>query len=260
MAILKRQKSSSKVVIIDSIKTVRPAHQDDMSLATPYLTHHVLPTVPSLEIFAHDSNEIIREKTQAYEETIRRTLADEMAHYRQKALADLESEKQAIFQGAYQEGVERGRHDMRRHFENLGNEWVSHAEELARARTEMIQYNKDDIVLLALEIANRIVLQHLTDHPEVFVHMIDQAIDRITDKDKVVLRISPQQVDLVRAHKDSILSRINDIKNLEIQSDPKLEFGSCIIETKMGYVDATLPTQFETLKQALLGISDDDSI
>jgi flagellar biosynthesis/type III secretory pathway protein FliH len=48
------------------------------------------------------------------------------------------------------------------------------------------------------------------------------------------------------------------MKYLEIQEDPKVEFGGCIIETKMGYVDASLTVKLETLSKAILAVHDDE--
>ena len=79
---------------------------------------------------------------------------------------------------------------------------------------------------------------------------------KITDKDKVIIKTSPEELQIAQNQFSTIQNLIPDIKVLEIEEDDRIQPGGCIIETKLGFVDSSISTKLDTIKKALLDAYD----
>ena len=86
---------------------------------------------------------------------------------------------------------------------------------------------------------------------------VDQAIRRITDKDKVIIKTCPEDADFVRQHREEILEKMPDIRTLEVHEDPRVEQGGCIIETRLGFIDSSISTKLASIEAALFKVYND---
>ncbi len=178
-------------------------------------------------------------------------LNSELSQIRQQTLAEIENEKNTILSNAqkqgYTDGKNQGYDELRPEVDSL----FGMINSLATEKKQILNSAKPELLTLALEIAEKIINQKLSNNPQDFMAIVDDALTRITDKDKVVIRVNPTQSHIVREHQDVILNRLPDIKKLEVQDDSKIDFGGCVIETKMGYVDSSMRMKFDTIEKLL---------
>lgn len=237
----------TKTRILEKIKTIQPVFEASETPVQDSTQIVETPQIPSPQVQTHLNNEW----AQTYRKSEKQKVQEELDQFRKQSLENLEVEKARILQSAhdegYQKGLEEGQNKLNSEVENL----LKAIQSLNEEKQNILAAAKPELLKLSLDIAQRLILFQFNENPDDFIPVIEEALTRITDKDKVIIRVNPDQVDVVRRHKDSILERINDIKNLEIQDDPKITFGGCIIETKLGFVDASVTIKLEHIQKAL---------
>lgn len=129
---------------------------------------------------------------------------------------------------------------------------MSDAKEAAHA---YVLQAEDTIAALAMDIADKVLPQHFIDAPQIILPLVRKALLKVKDQPEVVLRVSPQDYDLIllaRAEFQALLE--GSMAVLEVRSDENLGQGDCILETPNGSVDARVATQLEVIRSAVQGV------
>ena len=69
----------------------------------------------------------------------------------------------------------------------------------------------------------------------------------------MVIRVNPQSVQFIKDTIPNITYQYGIDSKINIVSDPSIENGGCVFETNNGIVDASIDTQLEIIKKALVG-------
>jgi flagellar assembly protein FliH len=176
----------------------------------------------------------------------------EIATYKAEQMAKIDSEKKAILDKAFEEGIEKGSKKAIEDLQKKGSELIDAIKELTQEKGELINKFEPEILSLSIKIAETIVQCELKQSPEAINNVINEAIRRITDKDRVIIKVNTEDAGAVRKHRDYLHQLMSDIKSLEVEEDQRIEKGGCIIETNLGFIDSSISTKLETIKLALL--------
>lgn len=194
-----------------------------------------------------------------YRQNAQSQVDTELRSYRQQKLKEAEIEKQTILEGAYQEGFNRGKKEAEQKFSKQGQDFLKAINDIVREKQAMLQDSKKDILTLAVSIAEKIIGQELSIHPQGILHIVEESLRRVTDRDKITIKANPQDVLYLNQHRDELLQKMPDVKNLEIIEEDRLQSGSCIIETSMGYIDSSISSKMDIIKKALHDAYDEDA-
>ena len=104
---------------------------------------------------------------------------------------------------------------------------------------------------IAIEINRRFVHTIAENSSDLIKETIKSAVRMATEKEKVVIRVNPADLDEVREHQDDIIFIGDGISRLEIRPDKLVDRGGCIVETEAGNIDARLETRFAELEKSL---------
>ena len=75
--------------------------------------------------------------------------------------------------------------------------------------------------------------------------------DIAKDEKHIIIKINPSDEKTVKENITSLIpSSFSDTK-VTLEKNPKIDRGSCIVETKSGVIDAQFSTQLAILKKAL---------
>lgn len=102
------------------------------------------------------------------------------------------------------------------------------------------------LVMLALR---RIIGE--MDEKELITRIVRHALEVVRNQKQVTVRVSPSQIDAVRAEIDDILKNFSSIHFIDVTADSRLKAGGCILETEIGVVDASLDFQIEAVRKSL---------
>jgi len=185
------------------------------------------PGVLNAEVFdAHQSAQAIIEAAKKQAEEI---------------LAHAQQEREAVLAEAREAGRQEGLAQV--------------TEQIVRARllqTQVLEQAENEIVALALKIAEKIIGRDLERAPDLVVEICANAIENVRAAQQIVVRVNPKDAAILREHKRRMMELIGRVKEIAIKEDADVARYGCIIETDSGTIDAQLATQLEMLTNVLV--------
>jgi flagellar assembly protein FliH len=116
------------------------------------------------------------------------------------------------------------------------------------AREEWQGHLADDILALALDIANQVVRSALKVRPELILPLVREAVQMLpAAQGEMLLLLNAADADLVREHLTAELEQ----GRWRIAIDPNLPAGGCRIESASGDVEASLGKRWSRVMAAL---------
>lgn len=167
--------------------------------------------------------------------------------------------KQTGQEEGYQEGFAQGKQVGRAEMDQIITDAIAKTEQMLAAREQegkdMIIAAERQIVDMALAIARKILAYEIAENPMVVLPLVKTALEKVSDQEEVVIRVSVDDFDSVLMAKKDLQTMVGREHSLKIIVDSTIQSGSCIIDTSYGEVDARVDTQFETIKKALQGVA-----
>jgi flagellar assembly protein FliH len=98
------------------------------------------------------------------------------------------------------------------------------------------------------EMLEKMLQREMLLEPEGVLDVLSDLLARLSDKNRVLIYVSPGDLDLLQ---EGLQGEFEDIlrgvKHLELKSDASVDKGSCIVETDLGVYDARWRTQLERI-------------
>jgi len=159
----------------------------------------------------------------------------------------------------YQQGYEQGKHEGLTEMQQVIHDAVAKTTHML-ATTEqevkdMIVLAEEQIVEIALAVARKILAYEISENPMVVLPLVKSALQKVSDQEDVVIRASVDDFEAVLMAKKDLQIMVGSEHALKIIVDHTITSGSCMIDTSYGTVDASIDTQFETIKKALQGVA-----
>ncbi|HEX2957282.1 MAG TPA: FliH/SctL family protein [Chitinispirillaceae bacterium] len=111
-----------------------------------------------------------------------------------------------------------------------------------------IYVNAEHLLLkLALEIAKKVVSSEIVTNQQVILNVVKKALTHISDRERVIIHVSPQDYAVVTQRKDFWDTITDNLNNIIITEDSRIEKGGCLIESNSGVVDARLGVQIDEI-------------
>jgi flagellar assembly protein FliH len=118
---------------------------------------------------------------------------------------------------------------------------------------QMIARYAPELVRLAVEIAEKIVHQSVAADPEIVASVLERARHEVVDARRIRIRLNPADHGLLAEMRSDLLALGHDDgRVIEIVTDAEVSRGGCRLETEIGVVDATVPTQIAEIRRQLL--------
>ena len=108
-----------------------------------------------------------------------------------------------------------------------------------------------DAVDLALRIAEQAVGAAIAADPELVVEAVRGALRRLVERDRVLILVNPDDLELVREHVARLVGELGGIEHCEVQAERRVRPGGAIVRTSEGEVDATLETKLARAREVL---------
>jgi flagellar assembly protein FliH len=162
-------------------------------------------------------------------------------------VAAIEHEAQRREQQALEAGIRKGEEEARRRFtaeiQEISRRVARSLEDLMAARGRMRRRMEEDVVKLAVAIAKRILHRELSVDPEALAGVVKAALERVDLRDVDLLRAHPADAGMLQ----QALSELPLAGKIQVDGDPSLARGSLILETRRGFLDASVATQLEEI-------------
>ncbi len=192
-------------------------------------------------------------------------------HREEEQKIDLEEVKTEAYLRGLQEGIEKGKAETeKRAQEQIEKIKEAHEKEkrhiilntvsklteivkhISSLRKEIITQADEDILKIALMVARKVIKVEVSQNTEVLINNIKEALTNAVEKDKVIIRLHPE--DYEKLKDAEALKELLDVDELLLQKDESIAIkGGCIVETRFSEIDARIETQLKAIEKLLLG-------
>lgn len=109
----------------------------------------------------------------------------------------------------------------------------------------------DSVRDLAAGMARRIVAKELAADPTTIASIAAEAIGKLKRANALTIRVHPLDAETIAAMQRQILASSGITAPLQLESDPSLSRGDCVVVSNLGTIDARIDTKIAQFVQAL---------
>jgi flagellar assembly protein FliH len=157
----------------------------------------------------------------------------------------------AVREQAFEEGFAAGVAHAQSQLDGPASALAAAADQLQALRTDAAASVEADAVDLALRIAEQAVGAAIAADPELVVEAVRGALRRLVERDRVLILVNPDDLELVRDHVGRLVGELGGIEHCEVQAERRVRPGGAIVRTSEGEVDATLETKLARAREVL---------
>jgi flagellar assembly protein FliH len=241
--IFKVQKETEQPKTIE----IRPVTQ----LESPETQNGEIEKDPNL--FLQEAQQILtkaKEDAQKIIEEARQSLEQERVKFEKQKAEEFEKLKQE----AYQIGLVEGKREAESQYESYIQEAQAIITLAKNEKQQMLEQSKNDILRIALKVAEKILNMTLEENNDAFLSLVKNALEETKGLNKVELYVHPSNYDYLLKEKDELVPFLGEQTELIILPSKKAKKNSCLLETPIGQVDASIDTQLLEIKNKLLEI------
>lgn len=206
--------------------------------------------------FSSEQAEIVSNEEREVEFRMRtEQILDDAREQVKQILAEAEAQAEQIRNRAYEEAKNQGYSDGR----ELAQ---AECEQLKQKLSEQIEKNRTEyekqveelepaFVEMVIKIVKKLTGVVLEDKRAIVMHLLEQAFSKIDAAPGYLIRVSPEDFELVDSKKTDLVWKLKEGTTLEVIEDRMLRKGQCIIETESRIIDCSIDTQLKNLSADL---------
>jgi flagellar biosynthesis/type III secretory pathway protein FliH len=153
-------------------------------------------------------------------------------------------------QEGYAEGLVAGRAELRATAEPVVDA-LSHAiEELRALQLRAADLVEREAVVLAVEVAEKVVAGALEVEPERVLDVVRGALRALVERERVVIQVNPEDMEIVREGLDELRGSLGGMEHVDVQEERRVPRGGAVVRTTVGEIDARIRTKLDRAKDA----------
>lgn len=172
----------------------------------------------------------------------------------------MEQLKKKSEQDGYQEGYKKGYKEGY----DFGQKQVNKETQKLRSDAEQFVFNcheesrkyindcKDEIIMLAVDIARKIINTEITVNTDAVYRIAENIISKAVDKKQIILKVNPADFNIIKSRKDDLSIYVEDTGNIIVIADPTITHGSVKAETPSGFIDGEIENQLKIAADGLI--------
>jgi len=172
----------------------------------------------------------------------------------EKAQADAVEIRNGAHEAGHRAGMERAALRVAETTQAI----IALAQEASEQKWKFIHRAEENIVELALDIAEKIVAEHVKLNPETVTKIAKKALLLAVEREHIVIRVNSEDLEAMKKAKEDLMCAMDGIEKIELIADRRIRRGGCVIETNAGNIDAGIESQLNEARQSLKGAIDVD--
>ncbi|MEW6661722.1 MAG: FliH/SctL family protein [Bacillota bacterium] len=176
---------------------------------------------------------------------------NQAAKIREETAREAESLRQEAFHRGYAEGHHAGYQKALADAAGVTEEARKVFEEAIRHRQEIFVNLQEDLVTVAVIMAEKIIRQQISLEPKLIIEICREAVKKALDGTNYFLSVHPDLLPVVEAHRQQIEQHLPRGAGMQIMPDAAIEPGGCYLETDTSVVHGRVQDQLTVLRQAL---------
>lgn len=158
--------------------------------------------------------------------------------------------QQESYEAGYAKGFEDGQGQLRAQVEAELAHALNLATQAGLARLRALEEMEQTVVALALAVAKKVIGREATVDKALIVQQVQRVIAYLGQSLRMTIRVNPDDAPCLESLR--VANQENVPIAIEIQRDPDMERGGCLIETQSLVVDATIERQLAVIHERLL--------
>ena len=150
------------------------------------------------------------------------------------------------------EGLEKAKAELEAEYSARFSGFISIFEkvhsEIENNLKDLVQLNEARLLRLWKETLSAMLNREVALNSETARIVLEGILERVSDKNRILIYLSPLDIENIRSQTDKMTESLRGVKHLEFFSDPRVEHGSCIVETNLGIYDARWRMQMEQIE------------
>ncbi|MEW5945106.1 MAG: FliH/SctL family protein [bacterium] len=197
--------------------------------------------------------EDVRGRAAREAETLKQNAAQEAEAAKKEAYsAGYASGEETGYKEGYQTGYRKGKESALEEAVNRLNMMGRVIEDLKAYRSEILSGAQNDIIRMAISVAERVLHKEIMTDPKAVVSVVKNALSKVSFKKRFVVQVNPLDLDVLEKESAEIAGALDSCESLKFRANPNVEPGGCIVQTESGDVDAQVDRQFQTIKDQVL--------
>ena len=131
---------------------------------------------------------------------------------------------------------------------------------LDASRQQLMAQAEGDLLLLALDLAKRLVGHELSVDPEAIKPLALECIGLVTERTAITARVNSADFEVLQDFIPELKKEFPDLGTLQIIPDESIERGGLMAATRESEVDMRLATRLAAFEEAILGFSGDAAV
>lgn len=123
--------------------------------------------------------------------------------------------------------------------------------EAEEERTRRILESEDEILKLAIDIAERIIRKEISRTGENWFEMVKEAVQKVAGATEITIRVSTQDEAYLIQHLSEVQKLLTEAPAIRVVADSSLEPGDLVIQSNLGQLDARIKQQLVLMLKSL---------
>jgi flagellar biosynthesis/type III secretory pathway protein FliH len=168
-----------------------------------------------------------------------------------RAEAEADRIRNEARQQGFAEGHVAGRAELRAAAEPIVDALSTSVDELRELQANAADIIEAEAVVLAIEVAEKVVAGTIEIEPERVLDVIRGALRAIVERERVVLLVNPDDLAIVREGLDELRGSLGGMEHIEVQEERRVSRGGAVVRTTVGEIDARVQTKLARAKSAV---------
>lgn len=157
-------------------------------------------------------------------------------------------EANAIKESAAKEGFEYGLSISKEELKKLNRSIA----EILQAKEKAMEKAAPDIAFLAVKVAEKVIKKQLEIDDQIVLNIVSEVLKTLgKNESNIIIRVNPADAMLIQENIPELYPYSDSNTKINVLKDEAVNWGSCIVETKSGIIDAKFSTQLQILQKAL---------
>jgi len=169
-----------------------------------------------------------------------------------EALKEAKKIREEAFEQGYIEGQRQAEAELLKLKQDLSKKWLDFFNSLEQQKEKIYAEYKQDLVLILRKSVEKIVGFLLEEEKSKIIEkLLEEAVSYIQNKKEVVVKINPQNKDLVLEILESLKKEYPNLNICQIKEDPSLEECDVVVENGNGLVENKLSSRIRQIEDIL---------
>jgi flagellar biosynthesis/type III secretory pathway protein FliH len=124
-------------------------------------------------------------------------------------------------------------------------------EEIRNARQSWLIHWERSAVHLAAAIGSRLARRELSQHPEIPLTLVREALELAAGGAELRLHLNPKDLAALRPQVEALVAEFSSLGTAQLVANPQVTPGGCRVETRFGTIDQQFEAQMARIEEEL---------